>query len=155
MKNLCTLNIGKSYYNKGVCLHNNADSVLKYQNSIEMYNIAKSYYKKTNDINNNINKCEELINKCNANIYKIYAKKEKNIDNKLFYINKAISIWPEQRFGKNKSLLRDKGNFLINKGNEEFKSKHYDNAKDYFTKSYEVFLYISNEQCDINKKKRN
>ncbi len=148
MKNLCTLNIGHSYYNKGVCLYKNADSVLEYQNSIKMYNIAKSYYKNTNDIN----KCEDSINECNAYIYQIYAKEEKNIDNQLFYINKAISIWPEQRFGKNKSLLQDKGNFLINKGNEEFKSKHYYNAKDYFTKSYEVFSYISNDMCDNIKK---
>ncbi len=86
-------------------------------------------------------------------IYIKYMQKKKNIDNQLLNINKAISIWPEQRFGKNKSLLQDKGNFLINKGNEEFRSKHYNNAKDYFIKSYEVFLYISNEQCDIIKKK--
>ena len=63
----------------------------------------------------------------------------------------------------NQSLLEDKGNFLINKGNEEFQSKHYNNAKDYFNKSYEVFLYISNfeqfdnikngiERCDIYNK---
>ena len=148
MKNLCNLNIGHSYYNKGICLYKIANSVLEYQNSIEMYNIAKSYYKNINDIN----KCEDSINKCNAYIYQIYAKEEINIDYQLLNINKAISIWPEQRFGKNKSLLQDKGNFLINKGNEEFKSKHYDNAKDYFTKSYEVFLYISNEQCDNIKK---
>lgn len=73
MKNLCTLNIGHSYYNKGNRLYKNAYSVLAYKNSIEMYNIAKSYYKNTNDINN----CKNMIDACNAYIYQIYAKKKK------------------------------------------------------------------------------
>ena len=73
MKNLCTLNIGHSYYNKGNRLYKNANSVLAYKNSIEMYNIAKSYYKNTNDINN----CKNMIDACNAYIYQIYAKKKK------------------------------------------------------------------------------
>ena len=75
-------------------------------------------------------------------ILNICKKREKNIYSQLDYINKAISFWPEKRYGKNKSFFIDKGNFLINKGNEEFQSKNYNNAKNYFTQSYEVFQSI-------------
>ena len=145
MKNKCIENIGHCYYNKGNNLYKNANSELEYNNTIEMFKTAKSNYKNINDINN----CEDRINECYAYIYKIYANREKNINYQLLYIDKAISFWPEQRYGKNQSILTDKGNFLIIKGNEEFQSNHYNNAKDYFTKSYEVFLSISNfKQCD-------
>ena len=94
-----------------------------------------------------------MIDACNAYIYQIYAKEEKNIDNQLFYINKAISIWPEQRFGKNKSLLQDKGNFLINKGNEEFRSKHYNNAKDISLNHIKFFYTFLMNNVILLKKK--
>ena len=138
MKNKCNKNIGNCYYNKGNHLYPNAYSELELQNTIEMYKIAESYYQNKDDIND----CKNRINQCYAYIFQIYAKREKNINSHLDYINKAISIWPEQRFGKNKSLLQDKGNFLINKGNEEFQYESYNNAKNYFTQSYEVFQSI-------------
>ena len=58
------------------------------------------------------------------------------------YFIKAISFWPEKRYGKNKSFYQNIGNFLINKGNEEFQYESYNNAKNYFTQSYEVFQSI-------------
>ena len=58
------------------------------------------------------------------------------------YFIKAISFWPEKRYGKNKSFYQNKGNFLINKGNKEFQYESYNNAKNYFTQSYEVFQSI-------------
>lgn len=69
-----------------------------------MYNIAKSYYKNINDIN----KCEDSINKCNAYIYQIYAKEEINIDYQLLNINKAIYL-----FGLNKDLEKIKVYYKI------------------------------------------
>ncbi len=39
----------------------------------------------------------------------------------MYYINKAISFWPEKRYGKNKFFYQNKGNFL--KEEMEFKKK--------------------------------
>ena len=67
------------------------------------------------------NDCKNRINQCYAYIYQIYAKREKNIYSQLDYINKAISFWPEKRYGKNKIFYQNKGNFL--KEEMEFKKK--------------------------------
>ena len=138
MKNRCNKNIGNCYYNKGNHLYPNAYSELELQNIIEMFEKAESYYQNEDDKND----CKNRINQCYAYIYLIYAKREKNIYSQLDYINKAISFWPEKRYGKNEIFYQNKGTFLINKGNEEFQSKNYNNAKNYFTQSYEVFQSI-------------
>ena len=87
------------------------------KNTIEIFEIAESYYQNEDDIND----CKNRINQCYAYIYQIYAKREKNIYSQLDYINKAISFWPEKRYGKNKFFYQNKGNFL--KEEMEFKKK--------------------------------
>ena len=143
--NICNNNIGVCFFNIGNNYFNLGKSIKDYQNAIDQYKNAKKYYNSANDKNN----CNYNINKCLANIYQLEADNNSNINLKIYLIDQAINVWPENIFGKNKFLYNKKSRFLYKYGIDKYNSGDYNEAQIYFQQSYEVCTYQFNSDDAI------
>ena len=132
--------------NKGHCIYNYSNRLMDESKTESDYNkVIDSYKKAKGFYNDKINKdlCVTQIKKCRSYIYKIKAEESKDINDKIFLIEKAISTWPD--FNKD-YFINEKSRYLYNKGIHYFNKKNYEEALNYFNKSYEICTFNKNSE---------
>ena len=141
---ICRENKGHCMYNYSNGLMNNAKTLNDYNNTITYYKEAKKLYENKKDKDSCINQ----IKKCRAYIYKINAQESIDINNKIAYIDKAIKKWPE---GNNNYFINEKSRYLYNEGIALYNKHNYEEALNYFNKSYDICTFEKDSEKAKNK----
>ena len=136
---ICQENKGHCIYNYSCVLMDDSKTESDYNTVIDLYKKAKGFY------NDKINKdlCVTQIKKCRSYKYKIKAEESKDINDKIFLIEKAINTWPDL---DKDDFINEKSRYLYNEGIHYFNENNYEEALNYFNKSYEICTFNKNSE---------
>ena len=136
---ICQENKGHCIYNYSNRLMDDSKTESDYNTVIDLYKKAKGFY------NDKINKdlCVTQIKKCRSHKYKIKAEESKDINDKIFLIEKAINTWPDLN---KDDFINEKSRYLYNEGIHYFNKNNYEEALNYFNKSYEICTFNKNSE---------